>query len=222
MESNRMFASRRRKIEKSIRPLFLSHLFLVTALIACNLIVAAAWANDDITECDRLISHPLDPDRVTTGVPTAKMDHAAGIAACLAAIEADPDSARAHYQLARVYFYDDQVDKAMPHLEIASAGNYRQAMFVLGYILDSGVDGVATDVCRTEDLWLRSARADRLAALVSYPHHVVRGRFDACQIQASKAEMVEFLERARARDLDYYQGVLVGDVTADLEQWAPE
>ena len=192
---------------------------VVIALIAGGLIAGTVSADDHITECDRLISHPLDPDRVTTGVPTAEMDHAAGIAACLAAIEADPDSARAHYQLARVYFYADQVDKAMPHLEIASAGNYRQAMFVLGYLLDVGVE---PDICRTEDLWLRSARAGRLAALVSYPHHVVRGRFDACEIQASQAEMIEFLERAKARELDYYQGVLVGDVMADLESMGSE
>ena len=144
-------------------------------------------------------------------------EHIPGVA--FFAIEADPDSARAHYQLARVYFYADQVDKAMPHLEIASAGNYRQAMFVLGYLLDVGVE---PDICRTEDLWLRSARAGRLAALVSYPHHVVRGRFDACEIQASQAEMIEFLERAKARELDYYQGVLVGDVMADLESMGSE
>ena len=93
---------------------------------------------------------------------------------------------------------------------------------MLGYLLDVGVEGIEPDVCRTEDLWLRSARAGRLAALVSYPHHVVRGRFDACEIQASKAEMVEFLERANARKLDYYQGVLVADVMADLEQLGSE
>ena len=191
----------------------------IIALISCGFIAGTVSADDHITECDRLISHPKDPDRVTTGVPTSEMNHAAGIAACLAAIETDSDSARAHYQLARVYFYDGQVDKAMPHLEIASAGNYRQAMFVLGYLLDVGVEGIEPDVCRTEDLWLRSARAGRLAALVSYPHHVVRGRFDACEIQASKAEMVEFLERANTRKLDYYQGVLVSDVMVDLEHW---
>ncbi len=178
---------------------------------------AGLVAAQEITECDVLVSHPLDPDRVTTGVPTSKVDHPAGIAACTAAIEGDPDNPRLHYQLGRVYFYNGQADKALPHLEKAAAGGYRQALFVLGYVLDTGLGGVAADTCRTEELWARAARAGRLAAMVSYPHHVVRGRFDDCTVQVSNEEMMQFLEQARTFKLDYYQGVLVADVIEDLK-----
>jgi tetratricopeptide (TPR) repeat protein len=188
----------------------------ISALLLSGLAAGTVSAAEEITECDRLVSHPLDPDRVTTGVPTSKVDHPAGIAACEAAVKADPDSARAHYQLGRVYFYDGQADKALPHLEIAAAANHRQTMFVLGYILDSGQGGVEPDTCRTEALWARAARAGRLAALVSYPHHVVRGRFDDCTVQVSNAEMMGFLEQAQTFKLDYYQGVLLEDVIDDL------
>lgn len=188
----------------------------ITALMLSGFTVGALPSAAQVTECDGLASHPRDPDRVTTGVPTADVDIAAGIVACEAAVEADPDSARAHYQLGRVYFYADQADKAMPHLEIAAAANHRQTTFVLGYILDNGLKGVEKDTCRAEQLWARSARAGRLAALVSYPHHVVRGRFDDCTLQVSDAEMMDFLEQARTFELDYYQGVLVADVTEDL------
>lgn len=180
----------------------------------------AAPAAQEITECDRLASHPRDPDRVTTGVPSSDVDIAAGIAACEAAVEANPDSARAHYQLGRVYFYADEVEQAMPHLEIASAANHRQAMFVLGYILDTGLKGAEKDTCRAEALWARSARAGRLAALVSYPHHVVRGRFAGCEVSVSTAEMTGFLEKAETFDLDYYQRVLVADIAEDLMAYA--
>jgi TPR repeat protein len=204
--------ARRRKMNKSHR----LGCAAVATLLLWGSAAGAVSADAEITECDRLVSHPRDPDRVTTGVPSAEVDVAAGIAACQAAVEADPDGARANYQLGRVYFYDDRVDKAMSHLEIAAAANHRQTMFVLGYILDTGLKGVDQDTCRAEELWARSARAGRLAALVSYPHHVVRGRFDACTLQVSDAEMMDFLEQAETFDLDYYQRVLVGDVTEDL------
>ena len=191
---------------------------LISALLLFGFV--AAPAAQEITECDRLASHPRDPDRVTTGVPSSDVDIAAGIAACEAAVKANPDNARVHYQLGRVYFYADQVERAMPHLEIASAASHRQAMFVLGYILDTGLKGVDKDTCRTETLWARSARAGRLAALVSYPHHGVRGRFDGCAGWVSTAEMMGFLEKAETFDLDYYQRVLVADIAEDLTAYA--
>jgi hypothetical protein len=180
------------------------------------LVVAAPGAAEEITRCDELVSHPLDPDRVTTGVSTSDVPSDDGIAACLAAVAADPDNPRLHYQLGRVYYYDGQTDEAIPHLEAAAGAGYRQAEFVLGYLYDGGLNGARDDVCRTEELWLSSARHGRLAAMVSYPHHVVRGRFDGCDIQADDKEMMSFLEQAKARKLDYYQTVLVDDLLEDL------
>ena len=191
---------------------------------ALGVVALVSWAPASaqyIHQCDVLVSHPLDPDRVIAGVPSSQVNHPAGIAACTAAVEAEPDNPRFQYQLGRVYFYDGQSEKALPHLEKAAAAGYRQAMFVLGYVLDSGLGGVSPDVCRTEDLWARAARAGRLAAMVSYPHHVVRGRFDACKVQLSKAEMMGLLEQAKARRLDYYQGVLVADIIMDLAGYKP-
>ena len=180
------------------------------------LVVASAGADEGITRCDELVSHPLDPDRVTTGVSTSEVPSAEGIAACLEAVADYPDNPRLHYQLGRVYYYDGQTAEAIPHLEAAAGAGYRQAEFVLGYLYDGGLNGAKDDVCRTEALWLSSARHGRLAAMVSYPHHVLRGRFDECKIQADDQEMMRFLERAKDRKLDYYQTVLVDDLVADL------
>jgi TPR repeat protein len=186
--------------------------------IASLLLLAAArvGAADGVTRCDELVSHPRDPDRVADGVASADVPVDEGITACRGAVAFDPDSPRLHYQLGRVLFYDGQVEQALPHLERSADAGYRQAQFVLGYILDGGLRGAPADVCRTEDLWLRSARSGRLAALISYPHHVVRGRFDDCTVQATDTEMMAFLEQARSRDLDYYQRVLVGDLIEDI------
>ncbi|MDJ0928331.1 MAG: tetratricopeptide repeat protein [Gammaproteobacteria bacterium] len=176
----------------------------------------AAHGTDVLTRCDELASHPLDPDRVTTGVSSSEVRVVESIAACRDAVAADPDNARLNYQLGRVYFYDGQTDAAMPHLEQSAATGHRQAQFVLGYVIDEGMQGVEQDACRVEDLWARSARAGRLAAMVSYPHHVLRGRFAGCQLQLDDAEMLNMLEAATARKLDYYQRVLVGDLIEDL------
>jgi len=180
------------------------------------LAIGAASADEHITRCDELVSHPLDPDRVTTGVPTSEVPSAEGISACLAAVADDPENPRLHYQLGRVYYYDGRTEEAIPHLATAAAAGYRQAEFVLGYLHDGGRNGAENDVCKTEALWLSSARHGRLAAMVSYPHHLLRGRFDDCTIQADSDEVLGFLEQAKARKLDYYQTVLVDDLIEDL------
>ena len=187
------------------------------ALGLMGALIVTPGLSAEITECDRLVSHPLDPDRVTEGVPTSAVKHAEGIAACTAALEEDQQNPRLNYQLGRVYFYDGQPDKAMPHLKVAAAAGYRQAQFVLGYIYDSGSSGEQPDSCKAEELWAASARSGRLAALVSYPHHFLRGRFAACDVSVSKDEMMQFLERAKERRLDYYQNMLVNDLVEDLK-----
>ena len=189
--------------------------FLLTGLVV-SITPAPLSAEEEITRCDVLASHPLDPDRITDGVSSSNVFREEAIAACRAAVTRDPENPRLNYQLGRVYFYDGQVEKALPHLEQAAGAGYRQAQFVLGYLLDSGLGGVEKNICQTEDLWARAARSGRLAALVSYPHHVMRGRFSNCTVQVGDAEMMAFLEQAKARKLDYYQTVLVNDLIEDL------
>ena len=174
---------------------------------------------DEVTRCDLLAAHPLDPDRITEGVGSSAMDFDQAIAACTAAVSEDPENPRLNYQLGRVYFYDGQTDESMPHLELAAAAGYRQAQFVLGYVYDTGLGGVQIDACKAEALWVLSARAGRLAAMMTYPHHVMRGRFAECEIQATTDEMSDFLARAGERDLDYYQGVLHADLVEDLDRY---
>lgn len=179
-----------------------------------------AKAANDVTECDVLVSHPLDPDRVTEGVSSSAVNHEQGITACRAAIAEDSANARLNYQLARVLFYDGQTSAAMLYLDKAADGDYRQAQFVLGYILAGGINGVEQDLCRAEMLWSKSARNGRLAAMITYPHHVARGQFESCEMHVLPIEMADFLTQAKERQLDYYQNILVEDVIADLTKWS--
>ncbi|MGB1875483.1 MAG: hypothetical protein ACPHGY_00980 [Rhodospirillaceae bacterium] len=179
----------------------------------------AAPDPEAVTECDKLASHGSDPERVAPGVGQSSMRKAAAIAACLADTAMQPENRRLRYLLGRAYFYSGRAADAMPHLIFSAEAGHRQSQFVLGYIYDSGLQEVEQDKCKTESLWLRSARQGRFAALVSYPHHVVRGQFDGCEVQASIAEMAGFLETAKGMASDYYRRMWTADVTEDFNSY---
>lgn len=174
-------------------------------------------SDDEVTECDRLAAHGSDPERIAPGVSQSGMAKAAAIAACIAALEIAPDNRRLQYQLGRAYFYSGRTDDAMPHLVKSAEAGHMQAQFVLGYIYDGGLQGVEQDRCQAADLWLASARQGRLASMISYPHHVVRGLFDGCDIEASNDEMAGFLIEAKGMTSDYYRQMLIQDVTDDFQ-----
>ncbi len=208
-----------------IRPASLA-LMLLMVSAAAPLSAAENLPGTSVTACDRLAAHPEDPDRVAPGVATKDVDLPTAIAACTVEAEkaapASPDYARLHYQLGRVFFYDQQTQKALPPLERAAAAGSEQAQFVLGYVIDEGLQGIPPNPCQVEDLWVRSARAGRLAAQVTYPHHVLRGRFAGCRIQATPEEMGAFLKTAAARpDNNYYQGLLIAVLQAELAASRP-
>jgi TPR repeat protein len=179
--------------------------------------VQAAPDPEGVTQCDVLASHGSDPERVSPGVSQSGMRKSAAIAACLAATDEQPNNRRLRYLLGRAYFYSGRPDDAMPHLIFSADAGHRQAQFVVGYIYDGGLQGITQDRCKAEELWLRSARQGRFAALVSYPHHVVRGMFDDCDVSATKEEMAGFLETAKGMASDYYRRTWTADVTADFE-----
>jgi len=177
--------------------------------LAALAFAAPVYAAEEITECDKLASHGSDPERIAPAVSEGGMNKAAAQAACEAAVAKDPNNRRLRYQLGRAYFYDGKFDKGLPHLEFAAAAGSQQAQFVLGYIIDGGQGGMKKDVCRVEDLWVKSARQGRLAAQVSYPHHVMRGMFKGCKQQADTAEMQGFLDAAKKGAEEYYQRLLI-------------
>ena len=67
-----------------------------------------------------------------------------------------------------------------------------------------------------EDLWFKSALQGRLAAQISYVRHVTKGLFDGCTIQATGPQLTGFIADAQARVEDYYQRLLVADLTEDV------
>ncbi|MEM7730449.1 MAG: hypothetical protein AAF311_14465 [Pseudomonadota bacterium] len=171
----------------------------------------ATW-DRSVTECDRLATHPNDPEAVLEdGVTREQMDKPAAIAACLAALEADPDNPRLNYQLARAYGYSGLHEEGDAYRMKAVRSGYPQSLFVFGYIRIEGWDGRPKEPCYGGELVRRSAEAGRFAGLVGFPHYVQTGAFNGCEDypRIDLSEINGFLDEAEERASDYYQRILV-------------
>lgn len=169
----------------------------------------ASRYSQTVTGCDRLAAHPEDPFKVQAGLNTHEMDIVAAIAACRIALEQDPDNPRIQYQLARSLTYAGQIKEALPLLEKSAALDYPQALFVNGYLHLEGFAGAPKDACRAAELIRESAEYGRLAAILGYPAFALEGRFRGCVGEPGKAEIVAYLEAAKAATSDYYHGLLI-------------
>lgn len=199
---------------------------LAVALLAAGLAAspapasAQAWSPPPgavVTECDRLAAHPEDPDRVAPGVPQAQVDTARAIEACRAAVAADPRNPRLNYQLARALGYAGRGREAGPYRDAAVAGNYPQALFVVGFIHLFGLNEAERDPCKAADLIRRSARAGRVAGLLGYPAYLLDGKFAGCPVDAPKSELLGYVERARPMiQGNFYAGLLADSLEARI------
>jgi TPR repeat protein len=163
-----------------------------------------------VTDCDRLASHPEDPHRVLPGLSRPDIDLPAAIAACEAAVQADPKNPRLNYQLARVYGYSGVGEQAIPYRAVAVDADYPQALFVVGYLHLLGLNKQPQDLCRAGELIRRAAQQDRLAGQVGFVRWSLQGRFDGCEVPRDRAEMLGFLAAAKKNaGSDFYQNQLI-------------
>lgn len=100
-----------------------------------------AWAGsqeDAIRQCDTLASDPRDPDRFAAPVPEDHFAPGLAIAACKAAVDADPTLGRSWFQLGRAYWLGERDADAFAAFVEASKREYAPAM---KYIGDAYKDG---------------------------------------------------------------------------------
>ena len=177
-------------------------------------LTAAPAAAQTATDCDRLAAHPEDPDKIAPGVPQPQVDLPRAIAACQAAVKADPVNPRLNYQLARTLGYAGRGDEAAGNRAAAVAGDYPQALFVVGYLHLFGLNKAAKDACKAGDLVRRSAIRGRFAGQVGFPHWALQGRFKACPVRQDWSEILGFLDAAKAQaGDDFHKGLLVDTLT---------
>jgi len=187
---------------------------LILTSVACSMVQPVSAAG--VTECDRLATHKSDPDKVVATGVSGKDVSPAAIGACREAVAAEPDNLRFRYHLARALAENGRAAEGHADMHLAAAGGYRQAQFVLGYLYDEGMQGLPADPCAAAPLWRSAAQQGLMAALLSFPHHVVHGRFDTCEINPDKDELRSMLQKAQTMGPDYYQWMIIKDVLAEL------
>ena len=175
------------------------------------------------TECDRLSAHGNDPHAVAPGVARKDIDFAKAVPACQAALAADPGNPRLHYQLARLFGYQNDAENAAPHRIAGVNAGYPQSLFVIGYIHMIGM-AAEKDVCLGGELVRLSAHAGRFAGLVGYPAYVLDGRFSTCEATPDPEEMMGFLTTAQGhpQGQGYYEALLVDSLKRELAGRYPE
>ncbi len=187
---------------------------------ACGLLLAGGgWAetlewdtstySQEVTPCDIEASHGDDPYSVAPGVSQQEMDYDRAIAACEAGVAADPGNPRLRYQLARVFGYSGQGEKAYPHREAAIAADYPQALFVNGYLHFLGINKARKDICRAGSLFRRSAKYGRLAGQVGFTRYALDGAFEGCAVTIDPRELMAFLRTAEESNSGYYESMLI-------------
>lgn len=174
------------------------------------------WSQE-VTTCDVLTSHGRDPGHVAAPVTRDTMDKAVAIEACKIALLSDPDNPRLNYQLGRAYGYSGMGEKAMPYRLKALAADYPQSTFVIGYLHLIGVT-IEQNTCRALELWQKSARNRRLAALVALPRHYMRGDFDECGVSIPTSDLRAYLDEAKSQSSDFYVGMLVDELLIALDR----
>ncbi len=177
--------------------------------------------SQDVTPCDLATAHSLDPNKVAPGVSQAEMNFPSAIAACEAAVAEDPGNPRLRYQLARAYTYSGQTGKGWPHMEVAVAAEYPQALFVSGYMQYLEYPDTGADACRAGHLIRRSAQYGRRAGQIGFARYALDGGFDGCEGLVEPAEMLEFLAAAAESTSDFYQTMLIGMLQKEIDALWP-
>lgn len=175
--------------------------------------------SQQVTECDRLASHPDDPHRVAPGLERPQIDLPKAIEACKAAVARDPGNPRLNYLLGRTLGYSGRGAEGLGNRKVAVDADYPQALFVIGYMSLTGMNQQPKDVCGGAELIRRSALQGRIAGQLGFPRYVLSGLFDACPVRKDKTEMLGFVAAARKQsEGDYYQGLLADMLEDDLKR----
>ncbi len=111
-----------------------------------------------VGSCDRQAAHPQDRDKPAAfeGVDQGRINPAAAIAACEAAVRAEPQNRRMLYQLGRAMAASGDYRQARDRYETAAGLGSSAAMRSLGFLYDAG-HGVAKDPVQARRWYERAA-----------------------------------------------------------------
>ena len=189
------------------------------SLIALLLLAPfAAFAGDELNDCDRYAGHPSDPDKRGPGVGSADVMFQKAIPACRAAVEAEPDNARYRYQLGRVIVYWATTNGADPSegaalVRQAADAGHTQAEFVAGLLKR----GQPEAICDVEALNRKAADKGLKAARIAYAVDYTGGLYDGCDDRAKRGAVRDYVKAAGDQIDGYYENLLLGMLKRELE-----
>lgn len=125
-----------------------------------------------VTVCDRLTADEEDSTRaIENGRPIAGVKVSdipvKAIAECKAAVAANPEVARFHFQLGRAYYVTKDFALALEQLLQAADLGHNVARGDAAYILGRGVGGVPRDTAKAISIGLPAARAGVVSAMAN-------------------------------------------------------
>lgn len=171
-------------------------IFALLAAACFGFSPAAKAVAPNITDCDRVAAHPADPDKVLPGFDRSQIDLPKAIEICRRVLAEQPENARTAFSLGRVLFYAKRTEESLPMLERAAAQGYRQALFVLGFVLYDGKQAPRND-CRAAELWQKSIALEHPWTGVYLVNGYLDGRFDACGLKLSDEQIERYFALAR-------------------------
>jgi TPR repeat protein len=150
---------------------------------------------DLITDCDRLAANPMDPQKPkgVAGVPTAKIDIVAALAACRDAMRQFPEVARFTYQAGRIATAQKDYLHARQLYEQAASMGSAAGMNNLGLMYRAG-NGVGIDYAEAHKLFAQAADGGFAPAVTNIGLLVLEGK----GVNKDPAEARKWFERAAA------------------------
>jgi TPR repeat protein len=125
--------------------------------------LSPARSREDVqlSDCDRLAAHPLDPQKRSTGITLEAIEDDA-VTACRAAVASQPNEPRFLYQLARALLKSKHKE-AVDLLQRAAEQGYAIAHYSLALVYEKGWGELQPDV----EMAIRHSRAAWDAGIVS-------------------------------------------------------
>lgn len=113
-------------------------------------------AGASVTRCDRWASDPLDPRRISEGVPWGLVNTRQAIRDCAAAVAEDPDNPRLNFNFARALDIAERFEEARNFYDRADAQDYGAAARNLGFMHRNG-RGVPPDDPRAAEYYIKAS-----------------------------------------------------------------
>lgn len=138
-----------------------------------------------VHECDRLASHPFDPDRVADGIEFQVLNAERAMRACQEAVALYPATARFQFQLGRAFHKKRTYDEALAWYRKAAKSGFAPAMTNIGFLYEpiatpGGAKheqwpGGATDYTRAVRWYRKAARRGDARAMIRLGAIYTRG-----------------------------------------------